>query len=110
MDNKSIKNMVVLKNIPSNIVEEAIVIFKTNKMAKRLEYIEKKSVFKNKRIEKSEDYIIKEAESVVANYIEKINGNSITKVKFSKNYKMLRIYSIVITAVFLLTLVMNGLK
>ena len=43
MEVSNMKNIVVLKNLPSNIVEEAIIILKTNKEAKRLEYIEKNS-------------------------------------------------------------------
>ena len=37
MNQSNLKNMVVLKNLPSNIVEEAIVILKTNKKVKKLE-------------------------------------------------------------------------
>ncbi len=109
MDNKSIKNMVVLKNLPSNIVEEAIFILKTNKMAKKLEYIDKNKNLKNKNIEKGEDYIIKEAESVVANYIEKMEGNEKNRVKnkFNKNYKTLRNYSIAVSILFLLAILLK---
>ena len=39
MNQSNLKNMVVLKNLPSNIVEEAIVILKTNKKVKKLEKI-----------------------------------------------------------------------
>ena len=43
MQNSNMKNIVVLKNLPSNLVDEAIVILKSKKTAKRLEVIEKKS-------------------------------------------------------------------
>ena len=36
------KNMVVLKNLPSNMVEEAIIIFKENQRVKEKELVEKK--------------------------------------------------------------------
>ena len=41
MEASKMKNMVVLKNLPSNLVEEAIVILKSNKHVKKLEKIEK---------------------------------------------------------------------
>ena len=41
MNPNQMKNMIVLKNIPSNIVEEAIIILKNNKKIKSLERIEK---------------------------------------------------------------------
>ena len=37
MKQSELKNMVILKNLPSNIVEEAIVILKANKKIKKLE-------------------------------------------------------------------------
>ena len=37
MNPNQMKNMIVLKNIPSNIVEEAIIILKNNKKIKSLE-------------------------------------------------------------------------
>ena len=41
MQANSVKNIVILKNLPSNIVEEAIVILKSNKYSKKLQMIEK---------------------------------------------------------------------
>ena len=37
MEASNLKNMVVLKNLPSNIVDEAIIVLKTNKKAKKLQ-------------------------------------------------------------------------
>ena len=37
MNQGGLKNMVVLKNLPSNIVEEAIIVLKTNKKIKQVE-------------------------------------------------------------------------
>lgn len=42
METSNMKNMVVLKNLPSNLVEEAIVILKSSKKVRKLEKIEKK--------------------------------------------------------------------
>ena len=41
METSKLKNMVVLKNLPSNIVDEAIIVLKTNKKVKKLQKIEK---------------------------------------------------------------------
>ena len=40
MKDSNLKNIVVLKNLPSNIVEEAFVVLKSNKYIKELEKIE----------------------------------------------------------------------
>ena len=40
METSKLKNMVVLKNLPSNIVDEAIIVLKANKKVKKLQKIE----------------------------------------------------------------------
>ena len=103
------KNIVVLKNLPSNLVEEAIVILKTNKEAKKLEYIDKavnKNVSNSKR---TKEYMVKEAESVISSYISKIESNRNSKMprgNIEKKYKKLKIYSIIASAVLLLALML----
>lgn len=73
MSQGNLKNMVVLKNLPSNIVEEAIVILKPNSKVKQVEKIEKKNdLEKNQNMKKEKDYIIKEAEMLVSNYISNL--------------------------------------
>ena len=94
------KNIVVLKNLPSNLVDEAIVILKPNKMARRLEYIDKKETKeKSTKQQNEKDYIIKEVENVVSNYINSIKEKESLHKKdlMNKRYKTLKIYSIVIT-------------
>ena len=41
METSKMKNMVVLKNLPSNIVEEAIIILKSNTKKRNLQKIMK---------------------------------------------------------------------
>ena len=41
MESSNMKNMVVLKNLPSNMVEEAIIIFKQSQKVKQKELIDK---------------------------------------------------------------------
>lgn len=83
MNTENMKNIVVLKDIKSNIVEEAFVILKHNKKAKKFEYIEKNNEDKKNKdiIKNPKEYILKEAEMIVNNYIADLEK--------SKNYKKL---------------------
>ena len=105
MQNSNLKNIVVLKNLPSNLVDEAIVILKSNKNARMLQYIEKNSIIQNQDREICEDYIIKEAENVISAYISKIEKNKPTN-RSGKNienrYKKMKIYSIAISVALLI--------
>ena len=83
------KNMVILKNLPSNLVEEAIVVLKSSKNAKELEKIDNQS--KSERTggnKKEKDYILKEAEMLISSYISKIEDKDKQKqYKFRENNK-----------------------
>lgn len=82
----NMKNIVILKNLPSNIIEEAIVVVKNKKQI--LDDVDVNNKNKNevqgymsnddfKKMEKikqeSREYVVKEAESVIANYLEKVS-------------------------------------
>ncbi len=85
MNVESMKNMVVLKNLPSNIVEEAIVVLKPNVKLKSLDLAESKA--KNKKEESkynSKRYIINEAEMVVNNYLSKLEKDKKNNYKINK--------------------------
>ena len=101
MESSNLKNMVVLKNLPSNIVDEAIIVLKTNKKAKRLQKIEKvKNVNSKEKITKEKDYIIKEAELIVNNYINKLENKrekEIIEKEIKEKYKNLKKYSLAVT-------------
>ena len=102
MDTSNLKNIVVLKDLPSNLVEEAIVVLKENPKMQKVQLIDVEE--KQKHIqpisegkdtqEKSKDYIIKEAQMLIAEYISKIENKnkrenqSIQKLK--KKCKKLR--------------------
>ena len=68
METSNMKNMVVLKNLPSNLVEEAIVILKSSKKVKKLEKIDKN----NK---------LKETETVKTIFNMVVNGNGINQIR-----------------------------
>ena len=117
MDKENIKNIIILKNLPSNLIDEAIMVIKDKKKTKDFnysdfateqeEYNEKHKVIQGymneedlKKIEKikkeNRKYVIKEAEMVVTNYINKMD-NSLKEKKAKKiegRYKRLRILNI----------------
>lgn len=101
METSKLKNMVVLKNLPSNIVDEAIIILKANKKVKKLQKIEQnKNSISNENDKKDKEYILKEAEMLINNYISKIENNekkSIFNKEAKKKYNKLKKYSIIIT-------------
>lgn len=111
MQANSVKNIVILKNLPSNIVEEAIVILKSNKYAKKLQMIEKNN---NKELEQKEsnskEYVVKEAEALLSSYISKIEDKkTIDKPNKTLNekYKKLKKYSIIMTILFAISFIIN---
>ena len=100
MEASNLKNMVVLKNLPSNIVDEAIIVLKSNKKAKKLQKIEKNNQL-DKEEKKDKDYILKEAEMLLNNYISKVEKNDNQKNRETKakktRYEKLKRYSIITT-------------
>jgi len=110
MSTESMKNMVVLKNLPSNIVDEAIIILKPNVKVKSLDLAENKKESKNAKNEKeqnSKQYIINEAEMVISNYLSKIDNNKKniykTNKKIENKYKKTRAISIFLGIMLFLT-------
>lgn len=107
MEKSQMKNMVVLRNLPSNLIEEAIVVFKTVKSAKEFQYIDIIENLKNEQNKKNtKDYMVKEAESVISNYIktnEKKNKKNESSI-INKKYKKLKWYSIIVSIAFIIAL------
>lgn len=106
------KNIVVLKNLPSNIVEEAIVILKGDK--RKIECIKKhiksNSLKGEKSVNKPKDYIVKEAEMVISNYISNIENQKIVKnkkdtKKLEKRYKRMQIATILMFIALIISVV-----
>ena len=89
MNTDNMKNMVVLKNLPSNIVDEAIVILKPNIKLKSLD-LTLKNNSNNKKVkeEDSKKYIINEAEMLISNYISKIENDRNKNIKANKRVEM----------------------
>ncbi len=91
MNRENMKNIIILKNLPSNLIDEAIMVIKDkNKNLNYDEFITTQEETNNivqgymneedlKKIEKikkeNRKYIIKEAEMVVSNYISKMDNH-----------------------------------
>ena len=103
METSNLKNMVVLKNVPSNMIEEAMIVLKKNIKIKETELqncIEnevnqnaKKDILKGNI--QSKDYIIKEAEMIINHYMNKIENNKkkeILNKKINREYKKMKKY------------------
>lgn len=91
MVTNGVRRIVLLKDMPSNIVEEAIVVLKPNKYAekrsKNVECFEYKNKFTKN--EKEGDFIIKEAENVVLEYVKTIEKSK-NQAKVSNTDKKYR--------------------
>lgn len=107
MNTEVMKNMVVIKNLPSNVIEEAFVILKPNLKVKELNTVNLEGKEKY-RINK-EDYVIKEAELLVSEYISKIEkGENIRKNNIlEKRYKKLKKITTVSLIFSAICLIMN---
>lgn len=115
METSKMKNMVVLKNLPSNLVEEAIVILKSSKKVKKLEKVEKKyktEAIENKKREK--DYILKEAEMLITGYISKLENKQeekkVQQIKNNKKYNGLKRYAYITSMIIVIQTVMLIIK
>lgn len=96
MSKENTRNVIILKNLPSNLIAEAILVVEDKKQVaeymKESEFGANKDVSK-KKIEnvKKEDrkYVIKEAEIVVSNYIKRIEDNLADRKidRLKKSYK-----------------------
>ncbi len=92
------KNIIVLKDLPSNLVEEAIVILKNGSKVKNKEIIEKSyNQIAWQEQGASSDIALKEAEYIVKNYMQtlekpKEETSSIRKMKLQ--YQKLKLCTI----------------
>ncbi len=102
MEQEQMKNIIVLKNLPSNIIDEAFVILKSNTKIKSLERIDKNNHIQERQ-QKEDNYIVREAEMVISNYISRIEkpgeeGDRKTK-QIELRYKRLKLITIILSFV-----------
>jgi hypothetical protein len=129
------KNVIILKNLPSNLIDEAIVIVKDKKKIKDINYSEfikdggekfsssvnrqtsnrviqgymKEEDLKKLEDTKKEDrkYVIKEAEIVVTNYLSKIDNKMPEKriKRLEKSYKRAKKMSIILGIISVISII-----
>lgn len=105
MNNLDMKNIIVLKDLPSNIIDEAIVILKDNKIKK------------NEKLDNANEYvnttIINEAQNVITEYIEKLEQPKKERQNERKlllKYKKLQILTILVTGMMAISFLINFIK
>ena len=105
MDIKNMKKNIILKDLPSNVVEEAFVILKDNVKIHNKEItnikdkengnknVDEKNINDNNG-KNNNRYLIKEAEMIVNEYVSKVAESSIKntneKIKLKEKYKRLK--------------------
>ena len=94
MQLSKMKNIIVLRGMSSNVVDEAIVVLKPNVKLKQSEYKHKgkmASIDKNKKM-----IVTKEAENTINLYIKKLQKDCKTQVndQLKMKYKFLQICNI----------------
>ena len=115
MDISTMKNMVILRNLPSNLADEAIIVLKENRKIKNKDLADKKNLEKTKSIEnkKNDDYIVKEAEYIVSDYLNKIENNKKDNI-FNKNmnnkYKKIKLYNKIVTVIAITSIIFNFIR
>lgn len=107
MEKCKMKNVVVLRNLPSNLIEEAFVVVKSKKIAKSLERID----VRNEKIDgknKDDGYIVREAESVLASFVSLMEKKDRKKVDLGlkRRYNMLKIYGVLVTVAFVVAVIL----
>lgn len=122
---KDTRNVIILKNLPSNLIDEAIIVVKDKKKLKAFNYTDMlnckenngviQGEIKNETLRKIENtkkeqknYIVKEAEVVVNSYIQKIEENLAYKRtdKIKKSYKKLKKINFALTITTLISILL----
>lgn len=111
MEVHHMKNMVILKDLPSNMIEEAFVVLKGNRQIhKVVETVEQKKREENKKIKvKTEDYVVKEAELIIQEYIQEVDEKEYTvrshHKKLMQKYKKMKAATIFFSMFSLLSVI-----
>ena len=106
MEKCKMKNVVVLRNLPSNLIEEAFVVVKSKNVARSLERIDGKNENIDRK-NKDDGYIVREAESVLASFVSLMEKKDRKKVDLGlkRRYNMLKIYGVLVTVAFVVAVV-----
>ena len=103
---EDMRNIVVLKDLPSNLVEEAIVVLKQNQ---KINVENKGKTEQKSEKHKFGNYITKEAEMLITDYITKVEKNKKNKEikKIENKYKTLKRINIGLSIILFISLLFN---
>ena len=106
MENNKIKNTIVLRGMASNVVDEAIVILKPHIKIKKTQVVNNIREKNN-----SKELILKEAEHIVSEYVNKISVKEIEneklnneKLNLEKKVKKLKVVSFAFFIILIITI------
>lgn len=99
---EKMRNMIRLKDVPSNTIEEAIIILKDNKKVKKYQSFSK---FKNKDTDEegNKNYVIKEAELIISDYLNSAEPEK--KQNISKKIKRLKIANVALVLMLIVSII-----
>lgn len=104
MENKKIKNTIVLRGMASNVVDEAIVILKPHVKIKKTQVV-------NNIREKStsKELILKEAEHIISEYVSRISVKEVEneKILLEKKIKKLKLISFMFFIILIITVIIK---
>ncbi len=106
MNNLDMKNIIVLKDLPSNIIDEAIVILKNNKIKRKDGNETMNDDFVNINI-------VEEAQQIIGEYIEKMEAPKKEKINERKiliKYKKLQLVTILLGAMMIVSFLISFIK
>ena len=104
MNTSNMKNILILRDLPSNLVEEAIIFLKENAKQRKFEFIDDKS---DKKI--GNDYIVNEAKMIVSDYISKEEKKYDCKkyIEIKQKYKKQKKISIILLICLFISVILN---
>ena len=105
MENNKIKNTIVLRGMASNLVDEAIVILKPHVKMKKTQVVNNIREKNNS----SKELILKEAEHIVSEYVNRISIETIKREKIilEKKVKKLRVISFAFFIIMVIIVIMK---
>ena len=105
MQLSKMKNIIVLKGMSSNVVDEAIVVLKPNVKIKQSEYNTKQKIGNFNKTKKL--VVVKEAENTINTYVKKLQLETKNRedTAFKKKYKFLQ----VMNGILILTIVVSAI-
>ncbi len=104
MVNNKLKNIIVLKGMASNVVQEAIVVLRPNIDLEKPDIYLKNKEINSKDIKKKS--VVSEAEFVINNYIKEIESTNTKRKrkKIERRYKFSKILNIILFIAFIISL------